>query len=170
VLGGSVTRPIRSLRDLNRSGEGSSDPSFNRLGQLRAVVSPNPRSLEFFLKCEDDILESILQTSISWNRISLVIFWLIAGFRCGFKEELLAMVSIRLDLAWKLCVRLQYDDVVSMTDIDAVEMEKCGHELETAWVEVLRGIRGAREPRREGRSCLTSICSGCGQSRELSTS
>jgi hypothetical protein len=133
-------------------------------------VSPNSRSLEFFLRCEDDILESILQTSVSCNRVPLVIFWLIAGFRCGFKEELLAIVSMRLDLVWKLCFRLQDENVISMTEIDVIEMEKCGHELEAAWMEVLRGIRGARAPYCEGSSCLTSMCSRCGQSRELSPS
>jgi hypothetical protein len=73
-LGGPMTRPLGSLQELIRVGEGSSDLSFDRLSRLRAVVSPTPRSFKFFLECEDDILESILQMSISSNRIALMIF------------------------------------------------------------------------------------------------
>jgi hypothetical protein len=172
-LGGPMTRPLGSLQDLIRVGEGSSDLSFDRLSRLRAVVSPTPRSLEFFLECEDDILESILQTSISSNRITLMIFWIIAAFRCGFREELLGVVSTRLNSVWTFCVRLQSNNVIATTELDKAvcqQIQESDHELEVLWLEVFRGIREARALYREGSSESLSLCSGCGEDRELSPS
>ena len=162
------TGPLGSLRDLIRSGEGSSDRSFDRLARLRAVVSPRPRSLEFLLECEDDILESILQTSISLNRIPLVVFWLIAAFRCGFKKDLIAVVSTRLDKVWETCVDLQIDNATDIYELDGVHMAKSGHKLEVLWVGVFRGIAEARTSYRRGSSCSLTSCFGCGRDQELS--
>jgi hypothetical protein len=148
LLSGSVPRPPQSLRDLIRLGEGSNDSSFDRLGRLRAVICPCPRSDAFFSDCEDDLLESILQTSISKNRVVLVVFWLIAAFRCGFKEELLAVVFTRLELVWKLCIILQGSSLVATTDVNDVPVERMyarDDELEELWMKVCQSIHKARE-------------------------
>ncbi|KAM0703991.1 hypothetical protein Q7P35_002290 [Cladosporium inversicolor] len=160
--------PLGSLRDLIRLGEDSSDRSFDRLAELRAVVSPSPRSLEFLLECEDDILESILQTSILLNRIPLVVFWLIAAFRCGFKKELIAVVSTQLDGVWKTCVDLQIDAATDMYEVDGVYMDKSGHRLEVLWAGVFCGIIEARTSYHKGSSCSLASCFGCGGGQELS--
>lgn len=85
--GDAAARPLGSLRDLIRPGEGPTDRSFDRLARLRAVVSPSLRSVEFVLECGDDILASSPQTSISSNRIPSVVFWLIAAFRYGSRKS-----------------------------------------------------------------------------------
>ena len=145
---GHVPRPSQPLRDLIRMGEGSSDLSFDRLGRLRAVVSPNPRSDEFLSECEDDILESILQTSVSSNRAILVVFWLIAAFRCGFKEELLAVVLAQLESVWRFCVMLQSSTLAMTADVDGLpveEMRASDNELEILWMKVFQSIYEARK-------------------------
>jgi hypothetical protein len=165
LLDGHVIRPPHPLPNLIRMGEGSSDPSFDRLGRLRAVVSPGPRSDEFLSDCEDDILESILQTSISRNRAILVVFWLIAAFRCGFQEELLAIVLTRLDAVWSFCVMLQSSSPVVAVDVNDVPVEElCAsdHELELLWMGVCQSIHEARKSyvAQEGRESsrrLTSL-------------
>lgn len=156
----AIATPLGSLPDLVRSGEGSSDASFDRLARLRAVVSPNPRSPEFLLECEDDILESILQTSISLNRITLIVFWLIAAFRCGFRKDLIAVISARLNRVWRFCVELQNDDATDLYDEDEVDMEKSDRKLEMLWVGVLQGVNEARVSRRDGVSRWMSSCLG----------
>lgn len=161
VDGGAVGVPLQSLRNLVRVGEGSSDLSFDRLARLRAVVSPSPRPLEFLLGCEDDILESILQTSISLNRIPLVVFWLIAAFRCGFRRDLIAVISTRLDRVWEFCVALKNDDATEMSELDELDMYKSGSSLHLLWTGVFQGIREARMLFREGNSRWVSSCFGC---------
>ena len=148
---GSISQLEQPLGDLIRLGEGSRDRSFDRLARLRAVVSPNPRSDEFFLKCEDDLLESILQTSISRNRIVLIIFWLIAAFRCGFEEELLAVVCARLELVWQFCVTLQDSTLLISTEVEDLaggQLEASNKELELLWMAVCEGLQRARESHR----------------------
>ena len=166
MLDGHVPRPSRSLPDLIRMGEGSTDLSFDRLSRLRAVVSPGPRSDEFLSDCEDDILESILQTSISRNRAILVVFWLIAAFRCGFKEELLAVVLARLEEVWSFCVMLQSSSLAAPVDVNDVSVEELrasDHELELLWIGVCRSIYEARksyiahEEARESSRSVTSL-------------
>ena len=156
----AIVNPLGSLRDLIRSGEGSNDASFDRLARLRAVVSPNPRSSEFLLGCEDDILESILQTSISLNRIPLMMLWLIAAFRCGFRKDLLAVISARLDRVWKFCVELQNCDAIDAYEENEVEMEKSDRKLEMLWADVLQGVHQARMSRCDGVSRWISSCLG----------
>ena len=166
MAGGAVGVPLQSLRSLIRLGEGSSDPSFDRLAQLRAVVSPSPRPIEFLLGCEDDILESILQTSISLNRLPLVVFWLIAAFRCGFRKDLLSVISTRLDRVWELCVELQNDDATEICEVDELDMYKSGYSLHLLWTEVFQGIREARMLFRESGPRWMSSCFGCGEYHE----
>jgi hypothetical protein len=164
VLDRSATRPQGPLPDLVRFGEDSSDPSSNRFGKLRAVVSPSLRSKDYFLQCEDDILESILQTSISMNRVALMIFWLIAAFRCGYEEKLLAVISTRLDDVWKVCVDIQGSDVLAMTELDNVagpQIHESHHKLEVLWTEVFRGMLEARALYRKSGRRQISSCSGC---------
>lgn len=168
MAGGDVGVPLQSLRNLVRLGDGSSDPSFDRLARLRAVVSPSPRPLEFLLGCEDDILESILQTSISLNRVPLAVFWLIAAFRCGFRRDLLAVISTRLDRVWEFCVELQSDDATEMSELDESDMYKSGSSLHLLWTGVFQGIREARMLFRESSSRWMSSCFGCREYHESS--
>jgi hypothetical protein len=173
VLDRSATRPRGSLPDLIRFGEDSSNPSFNRFGQLRSVVSPSLRPREFFLQCEDDILESILQTSISMNRVALMIFWLIAASRCGYEKELLAVISARLNDVWKLCVELQGSDILAMTELDNVvgpQPHESHRKLEALWTQLFRGVLEARGLYRESSPRSISSHSGCAVVCELSSS
>jgi hypothetical protein len=156
VLDRSATRPRGSLPDL-----------------LRSVVSPSLRPREFFLQCEDDILESILQTSISMNRVALMIFWLIAASRCGYEKELLAVISARLNDVWKLCVELQGSDILAMTELDNVvgpQPHESHRKLEALWTQLFRGVLEARGLYRESSPRSISSHSGCAVVFELSSS
>lgn len=148
LLDGHVTRPPHPLSNLIRIGERSSDLSFDRLGRLRAAVFLGPRSDEFLSDCEDDILKSILQTSIPRNRAILIVSWLIATFRCGSKEEPLAVVLTRLDAVWSSCFMLQNSSLAAAVDVNDVSVEELrasDHELELLWIGVCRSIYEARK-------------------------